>query len=368
MLFPPLFSNGVNPDFIDRSVVVRAPADLYRFANGAWLDKAKLTPGRSWIGAYDDVAQRNYEAIGMALAQVMVGDYPTTSPEGTISLMLRQGMDAESANRLGVKPLRSELTRIDKISDRAALLAEIARLGYLCEEGNGYSSIGGFIGGASSDIGDPNRTIFRLGQCNLLLFDQRFYRDDDKAAKDARRRLVESESRLLTLAGYKNARSQAESCVALERELANVSLTPEQLRDIGANHHVVDQTRLQALTPHLPWKAYFAEQGIPPPAKVDVGQPQFFQSLDGLMVGRPLAQWRSYLRCSLLAAYAFSLSDQFADANQVRISVISGQRMTPDRMSRTFMTVTETLGPSIARLCAKKEFKLPMRAKVNDMV
>ena len=113
------------PNF-DRNV--RPQDDLYRFVNGGWLARTEIPADRSNYGTFtklaDDV-EGNLRAIAEEAAasgaaagteQRIIGDFYSSF------------MDEARAEQLGLDPLEGELSRIDGIKSRAALVEYLSHL------------------------------------------------------------------------------------------------------------------------------------------------------------------------------------------------------------------------------------------------
>jgi putative endopeptidase len=150
----------------------------------------------------------------------------------------------------------------------------------------------------------------------------------------------------------------------LETALAQGSKTTVDLRDPVANYHKMPMADVQKLMPNFPWPAYFTGLGLAPPAEVDVGQPEFFQTFDGLLASASVADWRAYLRWHLLHATAPYLSESFVNENfTFNGRVLTGAFELRDRWKRVLGTIDGQIGEDLGQLYVGEYF--PPRAKAR---
>ena len=71
---------------------------------------------------------------------------------------------------------------------------------------------------------------------------------------------------------------------------------------------------LQTLAPAIDWPAYFATQGAPGLASLNVSQPEFIKAVNTQLTTQPVEALRAYLRFHLVTAAAPSLSQPFRQA------------------------------------------------------
>ena len=78
-----------------------------------------------------------------------------------------------------------------------------------------------------------------------------------------------------------DAAAGADAVLRIETRLAQASRTPTALRDAEANYNKKTIPQLAALAPGLHWENYFKVIGAKDVSDVIVGQPEFFESVEG---------------------------------------------------------------------------------------
>src|SRR5260221_12770482 len=194
----------------------------------------------------------------------------------------------------GRGPLRGELARIAGLNAPADVVSEIA---WLHRNGTGVT----FGFGGVPDFKNSTMNIASVAQGGVGLPDPDYYFRSDSATAALRAAYLTHVSRMLQLLGDapRTADSETARIVALEAELARVSLTRVQRRDPNANYHKLSIAAADSITPHIDWAGFLQSAGAPAVPDLNVGQPGFFKGLDSLIGAAPIADWRAAL-CSFV--------------------------------------------------------------------
>ena len=101
--------------------------------------------------------------------------------------------------------------------------------------------------GSSQDFADSERVIAFASAGGLGLPDRDYYVKTDAKSVETRARYLEFVARLLRLAGDSDAaaRSEAETMMAIETDLAKASLTRVELRDPYNLFHKLSRARFR---------------------------------------------------------------------------------------------------------------------------
>ena len=283
--------------------------NFYQFATGGWRTHNPIPPAYSTWGRFDTLQEHNRDVLHgileSAAAETSAADGTNTQKIGTY---YKTCMDMSARNAAGVTPLGDEFAKIDAISDRPSLQAEIARL----------QTFGGnmpFAFGSSPDAKDATSVIAEIDQAGLGLPDRDYYTKSDKSTLGIRAKYLTHIKKALVLAGADapTAAPQATAIVALETKLATAQMTRVQLRDPNATYNKITFARLRADAPHIDWSAYVGQVGAPQFASLNVSEPAYLHAADAAVATASLTDWKSYLRLRLIDTYANTLSTAFVD-------------------------------------------------------
>lgn len=354
--------HGLDPANIDTTC---APCqEFYEYANGGWLVRTDLPPQYPSYGSFVELQDRNYEtlrAIAEGLARSAVAQPKT--PDQKVGTFYASCMDSAQSETAGAAPLRDELERIAGIGSPADLLAEIARLHQA-----GTSVAFGFA--AIPDFKNSTTNIAALAQGGLGLPDRDYYFRTDSATAAVRSAYTSHVSRMLQLLGDAPVVADSETAhiVALETELARVSLTRVQRRDPNANYHKMSIASADSITPHIDWAAFLRAAGAPAAADVNLAQPSFFKGLDSLVAATPLADWRAYLRWHVIRPAAPWLSAAFVNESFAFQKALTGQREQQPRWKRCITATNNALGDALGAEYVTRTFTPAARGRALGMV
>src|SRR5262249_55329295 len=149
----------------------------------------------------------------------------------------------------------------------------------------------------------------------------------------------------------------AKAVVAFETALAQASMDRVKRREPANTHHRMTLTDFQAITPRFDWKKYAGAAGAPKFQILNVGNPDFFKTLNGMIDVNGIEDIRAYLRWHVLNAASEYLPKAFADADFDFFSrVLNGQ---PEQEPRWRRCVTETdrrMGEALGKAFVEETF------------
>jgi len=355
---------GVHPAHMDTTA---APCqDFFRYANGAWLRATAIPGDRATWGAFDEVEARNQAILKEILEEAAAGAAaaPPHSVPRQVGDFFRAGMDTKTLARLGLSPLRPELSRIEAVKDPSSLARQLARMRTL--------GLGGAFG-FEVVVDDRNSAAYaaELSQAGLGLPDRDFYLKDDARSQDLRASYRNYLAALLERAGEKPLLARAHAAVAfdLELRLARASMTRVERRDPQACYNKRTLAELKAQAPGFDWEAFFREAGLQAPAQVLVRQPKFMEALGALAREVPAAQWRTYLRVRLLDAAAPLLDEAFERTRfAFHGTTLQGVKELSPRWKRVLEAEDRALGDGLGRMYVARAFPPRARARMQELV
>src|SRR6266436_5613919 len=237
-------------DNIDKSV--DPCVDFYQYACGNWLAKHPIPADRATYGTGAVVFDQNLDALHDALE---VAANPTTkrSPaERRVGDYYAACMDERGINAEGTKPLQPEWARINAIASKAGLAGQIAHMHSLgMRDGTQIAQSGRakslFDFSAALDDKDAKKVIPVVDAGGIGLPDRDMYVDDDERSKGLREGYVKHIQNMFQLMGEspEKAAADAKTVMAIETDLAKVSMTRTDRRDPNSIYHKVTVKELQ---------------------------------------------------------------------------------------------------------------------------
>jgi putative endopeptidase len=220
------------------------------------------------------------------------------------------------------------------------------------------------------DFHDSLTNVTTLDAAGLGLPDRDYYVKPELAGKlEAYRAHVE---KMFLLANPKappaTAAADAASVVAIETELAKLTMTRVERRDVPAMYNVFDLEALAKSTKSLDWSAVFKGLNFTPSKKIVVGAPKFFAGLDAVRAKFKPAQWSAYFTYEALSATAFTLGAAFDDESFALAHALTGIEKHPERWKRCVDATTAQLGEQVGKAYADKYFPPAARDQAQTLV
>jgi predicted metalloendopeptidase len=336
--------------------------DFYQFAVGGWLKNNPIPPEYPMWGSFITLADKNQQALrGILETSAANTSVARGSNEQKIGDFFASCMDTKEIDTQGLKPIGAELAAIEVLHDTAGLIDIGAKL-----QAKGVGVLFNF--GSDQDFKDSTKVIGAAYQGGLSLPDRDYYTRDDDESKKLRQQFVEHVNKMLVLAGdsQDKAAAAANTVLSIETSLAKASMTNVERRDPAKIYHKMSVADAQALTPRLSWDAYFQAVGSPKLTEINIGQPDFFKALDGMLASVPLADWKTYYRWQLIHRSAGLLSDPFVQEDFAFDGrILTGSKEIRPRWKRCSRSTDQQLGEALGQVYVQKYF--PPEAKVRAL-
>jgi putative endopeptidase len=326
------------PQTYDRGVDVCV--DPYAYVNNHWLRNTEIPADRPMWGPRYAVVGENQrmqrELAESAAAAIRRGE--ASDMQALVGAFYASGMHEAVIEAVGLGAIASELKRIESIADRKQLFDEIAR-----SSAQGVDLVFDYYVWASGE--DPDRNIVYLEQGGLGIADRTHYISEEPRSTEIRGAYRGYLTALFELAGAAPdaAKRDAEAALRIERALAQASLSPNELREIGNIFAEREFEELRKISPEIDWNVFFARQGIATPATASMAQPEFFRALGREMQQAPLDDWRAYLRARTLDGAAPYVGRAFRDRHfDFHSRTLRGVQVPPPRWRQVLDALNAT--------------------------
>lgn len=354
---------GINLDLMDKNV--KPGNDFFRFVNGTWYDKTEIPADKTRWGSFDELRQ-NTDKDALAILKEAAADKklnPKSDQAKSVSVY-QTYMDTISRNKLGIKPIKPYLAKINAIKtaqDVNNLLIEMEPIG-----GIGFYGIG-----VGADAKDSNKNVVYLGLGSLGLPDREYYVSDDKDSKEKREKYVQHVTRMLQFLGTNPAQAKldADKILALEIAMSKPRFDRVELRDDRKTYNPMTVVELQKLTPSINWKKYLDGVGLTNLESIVVSQPKYVTALETIFKDSKIDDLKSYMRWTLLRKSTGLLSDEIEKANwEFYSKTLQGAKKQRPRNERALQVVNGTVGEALGKLYVEKKFPAEAKAKAKAMI
>jgi putative endopeptidase len=338
--------------------------DFARYAWGSWSSENPPPADKSRWGAIGELDQYNQACLKAILEAAASKPHEPGSIEQKVGDFFGSAMDTAAIDAAGTKPIAADLDRIAAIRNQTDLARVLALL-----HNRGVSAM--FAVSVDADEKKSDVNALYANQGGLSLPSKEYY-IEEKYAK-VRDDFVVHIAKIFELAGNtpEAAAAGAKLILELEGALAVNAKTPLELRDSLANYNKMPTAELAAKMPAFPFAAYLTKRGVGGPAadEIIVGQPKFFEGLQGQLADRPLNDWKTYLRYKVLRSAGPYLAAPF-DQEVFRFysTELQGTPTQEPRWQRAARTVDAQIGEALGRLYVAQYYPPEAEARMAGMI
>ena len=338
--------------------------DFYQYACGGWLANHPIPPDRSSWGRFDELEERNLEILHGILEQAAVPTPDRDPVSQKLGDYYAACMDVDQIDARGLAPLEPALERNAQIEAKPDLLGEIIRL-----QLTGVNVF--FLFSSTNDEKNSQRMIATVDQGGLGLPDRDYYFKTDAASARLRAKYVAHIARMFELTGESAARAEADAnaVMGVETELARGALDLVARREPQKIYHKMTVAELVSLCPAIAWPKFFAGLGAPPFETLDISEPNFFRTIESVLVQTPLEDLKAYLRWQYIHAEARYLPKAFDEENFAFFgSTLNGISMQQPRWKRCVEDTDWALGEALGQKFLRASFGEQGRQRTLDLV
>jgi endothelin-converting enzyme/putative endopeptidase len=297
--------------------------------------------------------------LAAILEEAAAGHGPKTENHRKIGDYYASCLDETAIDAKGLKPFAPELDRIAALQDKRGLAAETARLHLL-----GAKPM--FLFSSAQDYTDATMMVAQVDQNGFALPDRDYYLTDEFKGEraDYRAHLV----RMFALLGDGAQESEAKAAMRVETALAKAAMGFVERREPKNVHHKMTLAEFMKLTPSFDWTAYLAGVGAPAFASLDVSDPGLFKGLEDSLQSIPLADWKAYLRWTLVHGLVSSAPKAFVEEDFAFFDKrLGGQAEIKARWKRCVDVTDEQLGEALGEAYVEREFSPEAKQRVLAM-
>jgi putative endopeptidase len=309
---------------------VKPGNDFNRYASGAWLDRTAIPADKALftlrMTMSDAVESRLHELMESAAASAKPGTL-----EAKAGAFYRAFMDESRIQTAGKTAIAAEIKAINDAADHTAL-AQLM--------GKNTTDFYGSIFSLSEDVDLKNiqRYAIYLGQAGLGLPDRDYYLKPDFATQKAAYEAYVAQ--LLSLLGWKGSAASAAAVVKFETNIAEVSWTKVEQRDLDKIYNPKSRADLKVLAPAFPWEVYLKGAQLGAVNRVIAVEVTAIPKIAALFVSTPMPVLKAWQAFTVADNAAFYLSEPFSAARfQFRNRTLSGQPTEPVRWKRALRAV-----------------------------
>jgi putative endopeptidase len=337
--------------------------DFYQYACGNWMKNNPIPGDQSEWVSFNEVYEHNLIVLRQVLEKASANTPGRTAVQQKIGDFYASCMDETTVNKAGYTPLKPELDRIAAIQDKTQMMEVISHQQLI-----GPNPLMGF--GSGPDLHNAEMTVASIDQSGLSLPDRDYYLKDDAPTLEIRKAYVEHIKKVFALTGQspEQAAQSADTVLKIETDLAKAYMERTLRRDPKNRDHKMSVADAEALAPNFHLDRYFAVSGAPAFTELNVGNPEFFKSVNAVIESTPLDAWKTYMTWQMLNSAASWLSDDFVQEDFRFQQAITGQKELPVRWKRCINATDGALGEALGQPYVDATFGADGKQRMLKMV
>ena len=349
---------GLNISYMDKSV--RPQDDFYNYVNGGWMKTAVIPSDKPSWGSFNALREDVDVASLDILNKILSEKFSSNSEGEKIQALYGTFIDWNKRNAEGIKPIKSQLAKIDAIKNVKDLQK------YLIEATpSGDNPFYSWRVGA--DMKNSNMNAVYLGGPSLGL-GKDYYQKVNEANTKTLEEYKGYVAKLETVLGNKTPDATAQKIVDFEKKLAQDLLTLEQGRDANLRYNPKTVEELKPLVKNVNLPDYLKTVGVNTD-KVIIGELKYYQNMDSWMTDKNIGLIKDYMKYDLLNSNAGNL-DQNLD--NIRFDFYSkylqGQQEQRSMEKRGLGVINGVLGEAFGKLYVEKYFPAEAKQKMETYV
>lgn len=345
-----------------RSKTLKPGQNFYEYVNEGWLKNTPIPADQSNYGSFsvlDDVAK---EAIRKLIEQAAASNPAPGTDAQRVGDFFKSYTDIARRNELGLKPIQpllDEIAAVKNPKQLSVMTAKLIRMGV-------GGPMGVFVG---QDAKKSDQYTVYFGQAGLTLPDRDYYLKDNPQFNKARADLKLFIEDMLTIAGHPNAKRAANNVYKLEHSLALIQWDRVKNRDPEATYNKVTLAELNDLLSSVSMDEFLSEASLSKQQEFVVRQPDYFKSLNAILMATGIQQWKDYYSYRVMNAFGSELTETIEKRHfDFHSAALSGIEEQKPMWRRGVEACNGVLGEIVGKLYVEKHFPPEAKARMEQLV
>jgi len=189
-------NHNVDPLITNRDTTINPSEDFFKYANNGWFKQHPIPSSEKSNGIFRTIQ----DTINNQIKSICIKSAEANADKGSnkqkIGDFYASGMDSITIDKVGISPLKSEIAKIDAVTDLPSLLKTIAYLHTI----QGSPAFGFYVG---QDDKISSKNALFLAQGGLGLGQRDYYFENDDNTKKIRAEYPKHVARIFELTGDK---------------------------------------------------------------------------------------------------------------------------------------------------------------------
>ncbi|TGE85654.1 peptidase M13 [Pseudoalteromonas sp. KS88] len=352
--------SGIELANMDKSV--RAQDDFYYHVNGQWLETTQIPGDKSNYGSFTQLYDDSQKAMKAVLEKAAANkSVKAGTDEFKLASFYNSYMNEAKREALGIQPLTPVLKNIDEVKAKSDLVTLMAQLRIQ----GGSVPFGWYI---NNDAKNSSEYALYAYQSGLGLPDRDYYLKDDEKFSKIREEYKAYITAVLERSNVENAKSAAETILALEKTIAQAQWSRVESRDATKSYNKMSISDASKLTGTFDLETYFTASGVDS-TDIIVGQPSYFEKFAGIYSNTDLDTWKNYLKFHFVNNYARLLNKDLVNLNfDFYSTTLRGVKEQAPLWKKTVDASNSVLGEILGKVYVKENFPPEAKARMEELV
>lgn len=346
----------------DLDTTVKPSADFFDYANGGWIKKNPIPSDLAAWGIGNLVIEENLKRLCSIAEKAVASNAAANTPEQKIGDFWSSAMDSTKIESDGLTNIKPYIDKVDAIKDIPTLIATVTEFNKI-----GSSTL--FDSYITQDAKKSDEMAFIFVQGGIGLPEREYYFKTDSSTLNIRKEYLRNIAKMLSMVGEDTVQAAlaAKNILVLETKMAAASRKIEDLRDPYKNYHKYAINKLDMLGTNIHLKFFLDNLGVKNIDSVIVGQPEYFEALNGLLKTVPITDWKSYMKYNLVCDFAITLPDRFGIEEFNFKRLFSGAKARRPLWKRVIANMESRMGELLGQLYIKEYFNEKAKKRYEEM-
>lgn len=348
----------------DMDIFTNPGDDLFRYANGNWIDRSPVPADLVWYSAVSEVQQSVNDRVKSMIEEAAADPADDGYEKKLIGTFYTTALDTEKADQTGIDPVRPLLAKINGVSTRE----ELRNVTTLVMS-QGITPFFSFY--ADEDPGNRSMLAATIEQSGTSLPDKEYYFRDDAESQRVRDEFKGHVARMFMLINEtpEQADINAATVLRIETRLANASSGSHGYGKPDRRYFPCPVRRLNEVTDGIDWEGLLTSVNRTDLNMIDLYQPLYVREVGNVLKEEPVEDLKVFLTYKVLQFVAPYSSQAFEqEFFNFYSRVLSGQEEMEPRWKRVINTMDSFMGGAIGKLYISRYFTAEDKADVKEIV
>lgn len=352
-------SSGLDKSGFDPAT--RPQDDLFRAANGRWVDTTEIPADKAEYGTFIQLRDKSDKEVRAIVEELVAKPRAAGSVEQKIAAFYGAYVDTATIDKAGMVPVKQLLSDIDAIKTREDLARWMGE-----QQGAMDTPINLWV---MADFKEPSINRALTWQGGLGMPDRDYYLKSEARIAKARAAYLDYLTTLAKLSGDKRAANTAKQVLAFETKLAKAHWDKVENRNPVKIYNPMSPATLAQVAPEFDWAGFLKASKLASIDRLSVSQPSTTIAIAKMLGEAPLPELKAYLKLRALDENATVLPKAFRDARfAFRGSALTGAKEDMPRWQKGIAEVNGALGEALGQVYVARHFPPAYKARMQELV